>query len=112
MEYALSPSVKKRVMRKVYGIWMMRMAAPIVFLELPIFLGALYLSAKLIFVERVLENMAASVSGMSEAMRFIGSAFAHTHWETQLVLSVGLIISAMLARDLLRSIRNVSLFLR
>lgn len=112
MDYTISSSVKKRVMRNIYGVWLMRVIAPIVFLELPA-LGVLaYFAARLIFVQRVLENLATSASGIGDALRFVGSAFIYTHAQTQLVLLLGLVVGIFLTRDLMRSVRSVSLLLR
>lgn len=112
MDYTISSSVKKRIMRNVYGVWLMRMMAPIVFVELPVLTVLAYFAAKFIFVQRVLENLAASASGIGDALRFMSSAFMHTHIQTQLVLVSGLVVGMFLARDLMRSVRNAALFLR
>jgi hypothetical protein len=112
MEHILSPLVKKRVMRNVYGVWLMRVMTPIVFLELPVLAVLAYLAAQYIFVQRVLENLAASASSIGDALHFMSSAFIHTHTQTQLVLMSGLIVGLFMARDIARGVRNVSLFLR
>lgn len=99
-------------MRNVYGVWLTRLLAPIVFIELPVVALSAYFAARFIFVQRVLENMAVSVSGIGDVLRFIGSAFVHTHSETQLVLMLGLVVGVYMARDIMRSIRSISLNLQ
>ena len=112
METFASLQLKKRIMRNVYGIWLMRQAAPIVFVELPA-LGILgYLATKFIFIERVLLNMASSANGVIDGIRFVLMAFVNTRFETQLVLGLSLAIGLFFMKDFTRSIRGLSSILR
>ncbi len=99
-------------MRKVYGVWLMRQAAPVVFFELPA-IGILgFFAAKFIFVETVLMNMVASVNGITDGIRFILMAFLHTRIETQIVLGLSIAVGLFFMKDSAKSIRGLSLMLR
>jgi hypothetical protein len=109
---SISPQIKSVIMRKVYGIWFMRQAAPVILFELPA-MGILgFLAAKFIFIEAVLVNMAASVNGITDGIRFILMAFLHTRIETQIVLGLSIAVGLFFVKDSVKSIRGLSFILR
>lgn len=108
----LSSLLKKRIMRNVYGVWFMRLLAPIVFFEIPALFVLGMLAARFIFVQRVLENMTSSAGSIDGFFRFLASAIVHTHPETQIVLGLSMGVGIFFAKDIFRSVRGIGVFLK
>ncbi|MEK7636627.1 MAG: hypothetical protein AAB362_02985 [Patescibacteria group bacterium] len=110
--HSISPKTKSTIMRKVYGVWLMRQVAPVMFFELPAIGILAFFAAKLIFVETVLTNMALSVNGVTDGIRFILMAFIHTQIETQIVLGLSIATGLFFVKDSTKSIRGLSFLLQ
>lgn len=108
---SISISVKPRIMRRVYGVWLAKLLAPVVFFELPVFVALIKLSSNYIFVKRVLENMAESFSGITQLINFLTHAFLNTSIETKIVLALSAIITVWLVKDVARSIKSITRFM-
>jgi hypothetical protein len=106
--YTISPMVKTRIMRRVYGIWLMRLLAPVLFFEIPALALLVKLGAQQIFVQRVFENIAASVSGGGELLRFMYRAVLHTSGQTQLLLGISVVIGVLFLKDFSRTAQTIS----
>ena len=98
--------LKKRIMKRVYGIWFARRVAPAVFLYMPFLLiVALRETANEFFVARIVDNMINAVhgSGFSGLVNFTSSAATNIPVIPMMIIlgSVGLFAYILwkLARD-------------
>ena len=108
---SISSHVKPRIMRRVYGVWTLRLLAPIVFFELPALAILLNLSFKYIFFHQVFENIAVSVNGFGSFVNYVYFAFIHAPLHTEIVLVLGVAVAFLLAKDFSRSLRNLGAFM-
>ena len=110
---SISHDVKKRVMRRIQGIWLFRLLAPVLCIELPLLLLFAKLAADYIFVQKVLQNFATAFSGVGSGVEFFSRAFINSGAATQAILLFGTIAAVWFLRDAVRSFVNIgSLFIK
>lgn len=96
----MSKVFKKRIMRRVYAIWILRKIFSPFSMKLLILLGMIRQSAHLIFVRSVLRN-APDIFNPLANYQFFSSAFSHTDVTIKLLLASTLILSFWLLRDII-----------
>ncbi len=102
--------LKKKIMRRVYGVWVLRQVAPAI-VVIPFSSGfALWLTAKNFFVARIVENFITSAhnGGLFSASNFLASAFWHT---PLMILIIGFLggLALYFAYKLVRNFNQLSL---
>jgi hypothetical protein len=96
---------KYRLLRRVYGIWFFRRAAPLLIIELIILALAMGFFTQYVFVERVVSNALASTLGNPfRILSYLWLAFIKTRKVTKVIVIVVLGGGIFLLRDVNRSI--------
>jgi hypothetical protein len=98
-------NLTKRIMRRVYAVWFLRKAGPVLagaFLSLGF---ALWLTAKEFFVAKIIENFTASIhsGNISSVFSFIGSALYNAPFLPMAIIGFSLGLSLILAYRLIRN---------
>lgn len=103
--------LKRRIMRRVYGVWFLRKVAPVTFLYLPfLIIVALRETAKEFFIARIINNFLTAVhSGGASTVNYLFSALANMPVVSCLVILVSLMGFAALSYRLVQSVRTVRL---
>jgi len=94
--------MKKRIMRRVYIIYALRMAAHPIIVKVFLFTISLYAGAALISVGDVLLNMP-SVSDLGAFWRFGLTAFTGAEMAVQLVTLAAVFLLVFTTRDIVRN---------
>ena len=98
-------SLKNRLFWKIYVIWFLRRILPLIILQISLLALALEIFAKNVFVIKVLRNAAIGSSfNYWQALKFLGNAFGGTKPVTQVIILLILGFSALILRDILRSL--------
>ena len=101
----LNEKLKNRLLWKIYLIWFFRRIVPLILLQLAIFSIALKTFADNVFISRVFKNAAlAADSGYWTFFKYLFFSFFNTGPLTQLVILVGLGVTALIIRDISRSL--------
>ncbi len=96
MDDNISKECRSEIMRRVHGIWFVRRVLPFVLGEIAVFAVAISVIANQVFVERVVDNIAAhtSVNSVFSLWGFSTYAFMNAEIMVQMaavgVLAVGL----------------------
>lgn len=96
----MSKVFKKRIMRRVYAIWVLRKFFSPFSMKILILLGVMKQSANMIFVRSVLHNAPSPLDPMAN-FQFFSGAFFHTNITIKLLLILTLALSAWLLRDII-----------
>lgn len=86
-----SSTLIKRVMRRVYAIWFLKKAVPVLVLEVSLLIFALTQFAKHVFVANVLRNIAASGTHPGPLTQFLFDAFVSASAIIELMIILGVI---------------------
>lgn len=106
----MSDVFKKRIMRRVYAVWILRRIFSPFSMKAVILLGAVKQSANLIFVRSVLHNAPGNFSPTAN-YRFFSDAFFHTGMTVKILLIFSVALSLWLVRDIFSRPRQQPLFL-
>ena len=102
--------LKQRIMRRVYGIWLLRNIVPFVAVELGVLLISISVIANQVFVMKVVENMLlVSVGNPMKIVSYLVSAFFATSITTQMVAALTGVGALFLIRELYRSTASYAL---
>lgn len=83
---------KGEILSKVYRVWFLRKFLPVFFAEIFVLSLVLYQFTRVIFIQKVLENIIKTAfQSPTGAFFFLWSAFGKTHTSTK-ILSVALIV--------------------
>src|SRR3989344_6838928 len=101
----LKEFIKNRILWRVYFIWFLRRMLPIVLIQIAVLVVLVKIFASNVFVSKVLENVvAASGFGYAEVFKFLLTAFVNAHIVVQAVIIIGLGVSALVIRDIVRAL--------
>jgi len=101
----LKEFIKNRILWRVYFIWFLRRMLPIVLLQITILVVLVKIFARNVFISKVLENVViVSGSGYGEVFKFLLTAFVDAHLIVQTVIVIGLGVSALVIRDIVRTL--------
>lgn len=101
----LSDKLKNKIAWKIYIIWFFRRILPLVLLQIFILALALRVFAKNVFVAMVLKNLGqVAEAGYWQVFKYMVASFLNTRPITQVVILVLLGISALILRDVGRSL--------
>ncbi len=90
------PRFRGETLNRIYRIWLFRKLAPVLALEIAGFSLLLYGIARVVFVERVVDNgMSVFFRSPSGIFSFVAGAFLHAPVATKL-MSAGIVISVAL----------------
>jgi hypothetical protein len=96
--------LKRRVMRRVYGIWFMRSVLPVLALEVGILVVGIGMIGSIVFVEKVIANaLTISVGNPVKFLSYSITAFMSTTALTQAILILLVVGGVFLLRDIYRS---------
>ena len=100
--------LKKRIMRRIYAIWFVRRASPMLLGVGAAGYLALRETARQFFVAKIVSNfMAVASSSVWSVPSFIASALNHAQPTVLILISAAGLTSFYLAIKLLRSIRSI-----
>lgn len=96
-----TPRFKGQILRQVYRVWLMRKFLPVLIVEVALFSAALYLVARYVFIERVIEN-ASNVffQHPTGIVSFFISAYIHTPIATKLFVVAAIVLIVLVLRKL------------
>lgn len=107
MEY-INQNLTKKIMRRVYGIWFLRQAGPML-LAMPLSLGfALWLTAKEFFVAKIVENFTLSLQS-GNVFSYIGSALYNAPLLPVAIIGLSSALFLILGYRLVRNFTQLSL---
>lgn len=98
--------LRRRIMRRVYGYWFIRHAAPTLVLQM---LALILLAVgihEFVSVKFVAANAIATMTSLSAFANFIGSAIANTGFIPQLLFGASGALLLLMGRDLSRIMRS------
>ncbi|MBI2023423.1 hypothetical protein HYT01_02580 [Candidatus Giovannonibacteria bacterium] len=102
----MANELKNRIMKRVYGIWLVRRIAPKLALVSALIVVSYRVVADSFFVSQIAANfLSAAGSGLTNVPRFIASALNHADPIALIVISAAGVVSFMLAVSMFRSIR-------
>ena len=105
MNTTLSPKFRGEILRQVYRVWLVRRFLPAFVIEIAVLSAILYKFAKLVFIQRVVENATnVAVTNPSGILQFFISAFSNAPAATKLAGLGIIILAALLLRHLTQGI--------
>lgn len=100
-----STRFRGHTLNKIYRIWLFRKLAPVLAFEIVVFSLLLYGMAKLVFVERVVDNgIGIFFRNPSGVPSFVVAAFLHAPIATKLMSAGIVILTALLIRLLTQGV--------
>ncbi len=112
MEYN-NDNLTKRIMRRIYAIWFMRKAGPVLFLEMPILMIILLReSAREFFWGKIIDNFSSALSspnGVMAAPNFVGSALSSAPVLSLIIIGFSAGLLAVSAYKLMRNFKQITL---
>ncbi|TSC70049.1 MAG: hypothetical protein G01um101470_900 [Parcubacteria group bacterium Gr01-1014_70] len=111
MDIAISPSIKKIVMRKVRIIWFVRRVLPLLLLETVAVGFIVRQLAASVFFNQVLQNAIVHTFSRSPVMMadFFFRAFLNTDIAVQLLIAGSVLMGMLFLRDAGRTLRTFTL---
>lgn len=113
MDSALRNKLKNRIMKRVFGMWLLRSVVPLFILELIGGIAALYAFSNIIFVGKVVDNALATTLGNPFGLvAYFWRAFLAAQTEVQVIIVVIFIAFGLILRNINRSIISYALIKR
>lgn len=91
-------NLNKRIMRRVYTIWMLRKATSPRVVKSLILVASIWQIKDRVFVSKVLENMP-NIADLQATYSFFSSAIINTQFAVQMSILAGALFSLLLLRD-------------
>ena len=105
--------LRLRIMKRIFGIWLLRHTFPLLVFELVVLFVTLSFFAKLIFVEKVVANaLTAALGNPLKLFLYLISAFLGTALFTQIVILTVAAAIILILRDINRSLISYLTFKR
>lgn len=111
MDY-INQNLTKRIMRRVYAIWFGRKIGPVLLLEAPLLIVALWETARAFFVAKIIENFILvlhSPAGILGIFRFVGYALYHAPLMPVVIIGFSSGLFLILAYKLVRNFSQLAL---
>ena len=105
MDYKID-NLKKRVMRRIYTIWLAKKALPVFIIELPLLILFVAKIREVVFWTKVLENAASAAANISSLAQFIVSTVSTRLYVDAVIIAVALVAFIMI-RDLFAASKGV-----
>ncbi len=102
----MTAQLTKRIMRRVYAIWFVKKAAPVLILEIPVLLIiAFHETAQEFFVAKIIENCLVVINhgGVAGVLGFMISAIQKAHFVPVLIILFSLGLCGIAAYRLARN---------
>lgn len=113
MDNALRHQLKTKIMKRVFGMWLLKSVVPLFVLELIGGIAALYAFSNLIFFGKVVDNALATTLGNPfELIAYFWRAFLAAKTEVQVIIVVIFIAFGLTLRNINRSIISYALIKR
>lgn len=104
-EAASEPRFKGQILKQVYRVWLWRRFVPVLAAEIAVLSFVLYALARLIFVERVLQNGLAVIFTRPEGIgSFLMRGFLQASMPTQALTAGIVILAALVIRHITQGI--------
>jgi len=95
--------LKDRILWRIYVLWFLRRIAPLIVLQIAVFILVFRIFAKNVFISKVFRNAAyAADFGYWSLLKYSFAAFLNAHLITQVSILLILGVAALLLRDLMR----------
>ncbi|MDP3727089.1 MAG: hypothetical protein Q8R35_00430 [bacterium] len=98
---------KKRIMRRVYGIWFWRSVAPLLAVEAILLVGVAVGVLTQISLRHILLNALAASSGLAAFVKFFVSNFLVKSLQSQLLVAFYAAFLGFFARDVWNAVRRL-----
>jgi hypothetical protein len=97
--------LKNRILWRIYLLWFLRRIVPLIILQVAVFVLALQLFAKNVFVSKIFQNVSVVAgAGYLNVLKYAFAAFLNTRPLTQAVILLILGVVALLLRDFIRAL--------
>ncbi len=105
--------LKRNIMFRIYGIWLIRRVAPVLFFEVLFMILAAHLFGTSVFVARVLENAGNVLKGgIYNILKFAVLAVVNAKLEVKFEILVALIMGALFLWSIKRAIVSYEMIRR
>ena len=105
--------LKRNIMLRIYGIWLIRRVAPVLFFEVLFMVLAAHLFGTSVFVARVLENAGNVLKGgIYNILKFAFLAVVNARLEVKFEILVALIMGALFLWSIKRAIVSYEMIRR
>lgn len=102
--------LKKRIMRRVYAIWLAKKALPVFIIELPLLILFVAKIKEMVFWAKVLENASGAAANFASLAQFVISTVS-TKLAVDAILIGVLAVAMFMIRDLFAASRGLIMML-
>lgn len=113
MDLEFSAKLRRNIMLRIYGIWLLRRLGPVLFFEVLFLILATHLFAGSVFVARVFENAGGAASGGTISfVSFAISAIINARIEVKMEILVAFVFGALFLWSVKRAIVSYEMIRR
>jgi hypothetical protein len=105
--------LQKRIMLRVYGVWLLRRVLPVIVFEVLLIGLAVNLFAESVFIARVVENAANVLKGNGfSIVTFLWAAFWNSRLEVKLEIATAILMAVLFLWSIKRAIVSYEMIRR
>ncbi len=113
MDLEFSAKLRRNIMLRIYGIWLLRRLGPVLLFEVLFLILATHLFAGSVFIARVFQNAGGAASGgIFSFLSFAAAAVINARFEVQIEILIAVVFGVLFLWSVKRAIVSYEMIRR